>query len=388
MSGFWAIAKNAFIEIIRQPFYAALLAAGMTLIAVSPVVTMFSLVEDEKLLVDMGLATIALLGLIFAVLSVTQTISREIEVQTVGAILSKPVGRLTFVLAKFAGVTMVMAASTYLLTVVLVITLRLGVPTTAAFKMDWPALAAELAPFVLAVVVGAYCNYFFRWNFCSTAVMAALLAYTAGLGVALVVGKDWRLDLLPAVFAERHALAVVWACVLVGLSVWVMGSIALAASTRLNVMVNAILCVGVFFVGAISQFLFGQFADLHATTWPAWVLLFFAAAIAASILFAVAGPGHPWLRALGGAVLPACAIALWWYGDKGRELVTGLGSAYAWIAWHALPNLHFFWVGDKLMQEFPFIPPTYVALAAVYAAAYCATMVAFAAFLFERREVV
>ncbi|MGD2174736.1 MAG: hypothetical protein PVJ27_04975, partial [Candidatus Brocadiaceae bacterium] len=273
---------------------------------------------------DMGLATMMLFGVVMAVLAVTQTISREIESQTVGAILSKPVGRLMFVLAKFLGVTGAMAVAIYLLSVVLLTVLRIGVPSRADFAMDWPALCALTAPFVLACIVGAYCNYFYRLSFPSTAVLAAVPLYALGIGVLLLIGRYWQFDVIPPVFAERHAAQVAKAAVLVWLAVWVVSSIALAASTRLNVLLNAILCLTVFFVGMISQFLFGQFAET---------------------------------------------------------------SGAAWLASHAVPNLHYFWVGDKLMQELPFIPIPYVGMAAVYAAGYCATMVMLAAFLFERREV-
>ncbi|MHC5034147.1 MAG: ABC transporter permease subunit, partial [Planctomycetota bacterium] len=146
LTSFWAITKNAFTEIIRQPVYGILLLTGLVLIGFAPAITMFSMASDESLMVDMGLATIFLLGLIVAVLSATQIISREIESQTVGAILSKPVGRVIFVLGKFTAVTLAMAVACYLLTVMLLIILRMGVPTTASWKMDYPALNAALVP--------------------------------------------------------------------------------------------------------------------------------------------------------------------------------------------------------------------------------------------------
>ena len=325
LSSLWTIAKNSFIEIIRQPVYAILLTMGMTLIALAPPITMFSMVEDEKLLVDMGLATIMLLGLVIAVLSVTQTISREIENQTVGAILSKPVGRVVFIVAKFVGVTVSMALATFLLIVVLLSTLRLGVPSTGSYVMDWPALLAEVVPFLIAVGLGIYCNYFYRWNFTSTAVLAAVPLYTAAFAVLLLVNKHWQFELIPGVFAQRNAGQVAIAALLIWLGIWVISSIALAISTRLNVVMNAVICFVVFFIGLLSQYLFGQFAEV---------------------------------------------------------------SLAARIAQRIVPNMHVFWVGDKLMHEMPFIPLPYVGVAAAYAAGYCATMVAVAAFLFERREVI
>ncbi len=325
LSAIWTIAKNSFVEIIRQPVYVIVLAIGMVLIGFSPAVTMFSMVEEEKMMVDVGLATIMLLGLALAVLSVTQIISREIEAHTVGAILSKPVGRVPFVVAKFLGMTAALALATYLLTIMLLNTLRVGVPSGATWEMDWPALLAMLLPALGAVAVGIYANYFYHWNFCSTAVLFGFFFYTVAMGMLLVVDSEWQFALVPSVFLERHAAQVAVAALLLWFGIWVIGSVALAASTRLNVMLNAITCFVVFFVGMSSQFLFGQFAEK---------------------------------------------------------------SVAAWAAMRVVPNMHVFWVGDKLMQELPFIPLPYVGTAAAYAVGYCATMVMVAAFLFEKREVV
>ncbi len=325
LSSTWSIARNSFLEIIRQPVYAILLVMGMALIGFSPAITMFSMVEDTKLMVDIGLATVMLLGIVIAVLSVTQTISHEIENQTVGAILSKPVGRFLFVVAKFVGVTMAMAVAVYLMTVVLVITLRIGVPAAAWWRMDYPALLGLVGPLLVAASFGIYSNYFYRWNFTSTAVLLALPLYTLSMGSLLLVDRQWQFALIPQVFAERHAGQVAMAALLIWFAIWVISSLALAVSTRLNVVMNAIICLAVFFVGMTSQFLFGQFA--------------------------------------------------------GR-------SVLAWTAVRIVPNLQVFWVADKLMHELPYIPWPYVGVAAAYAVGLCATMLMAAAFLFEKREVI
>jgi ABC-2 type transport system permease protein len=325
LSTLWTIAKNAFIEIIRQPIYAILLAMGLVLIAFSPAITMFSMVSDERLMVDMGLATILMLGVVMSVLGASQVISREIESETAGAVLSKPVGRLTFMVGKFLGVSMATFQTSLLLALMLLTALRMGVPSSAEYKMDYPALLAELVPALAAIGLGLYANYFYRWNFTSTAMTLAVPFYAIAFAGLLVVGPHWEVGLLPPVFAERNALQVAWAALLVALGVWVLSSVAVAASTRLNVVMNVIVCLAVFFTGMVSQFLFGQYAA---------------------------------------------------------------GSPVAWVAQRLVPNLEVFWVGDQLMQEAPFVPPIYVAWAAGYALAFACAMVLFAAFLFERREVV
>lgn len=329
LSSFWAITKNSCREIIRQPIYGLLMLGAMILIGFSPAITMFSMARDESLMMDMALATIMLLGLVVAVLSATQVISREIETETVGAILAKPVGRFVFVLGKFAAISLAMAAACYLLTIVLLITLRIGVPSTADWSLDMPAFVALMGPLTLSMSLALYCNYFYRWNFASTAITLAVPLYTVAFGLLLLLNPHWGVEFMPAVFLERDVWEVAKAAFLVFLGVWVLSAIAVAASVRLNVVVNVIVCLTVFFVGMTSQFLFGR-VDADSS----WAL-----------------------------------------------------KGLSWLAFRLVPSLHMFWVGDQLMAEAPFIPMSYVRLAAEYAVAFSGAMLALACFLFERREV-
>jgi len=328
-SSFWAIAKNAFTEIIRQPVYGILLLASIALIAISPLFTMFSLgadsMGDVKILTDTGLATIFLTGIALAVLSASQVISREIDAKTAGTVMSKPVGRCLFVAAKFVGVTLALAAACYLLTIVLAITVRIGVPWHVGYPVDGPALLGLILPLLGALGLATYCNFFYRWNVTSVSVALALVFYTFGIIMLLFIGGEWNFEWIGASFQASHVEDIAVACGLVFLAVWVVSSIAVAASTRWNVVVTALVCVAVFFLGMVSQYMFGQYAE---------------------------------------------------------------SSHLAWVAYRAVPHLQAFWVADQLMQPDPFIPFSYLGVMAGYATAFCGAMVSFAAFLFERRELI
>ncbi|MFW6188939.1 MAG: hypothetical protein ACOC7T_00770 [Planctomycetota bacterium] len=383
LSSVWTIAKNAFIEVIRQPVYAVLLVLGMVLIAFSPSVTMFSMVEDEKLMVDMALGTMLMLGLVMSVFGASQVISREIEQKTAGAVLSKPIGRILFVTGKFLGVTLAMALTLYLLSITLLITLRIGVPSSASWELDWPAALGLLCPGLLAAGLGLYANFFYRWNFTSTALLLAVPLYTVGFALLLLVNQNWQLDPLPHVFLMRNAIQVAIAALLVALGVWVLSSVAVAASTRLNVVMSAIVCLAVFFVGMVSQFLFGRFAQFSLSFTTLGGIVF-----AVGALFFFFGPLNGWVKALVGGPAVAAIAAACFFLPPARGVAASFAGVYAWIARRVVPDLEVFWVADRLMHKVPYIPPFYVAAAAGYAVAFCLAMLALSAYLFERREVV
>ena len=118
-----AIAINTLKEGVRQPVFYLMVGGGAVLILLSVYFTLFSFGEEAKLLKDMGLATIALFGLIIALFTSSSVIADEIEKKTVLTVLCKPVSRSQFVLGKFLGI--VSAALVAMLTLALVLCLAL-----------------------------------------------------------------------------------------------------------------------------------------------------------------------------------------------------------------------------------------------------------------------
>lgn len=330
-SSLFAIAKNSFAELIRQPIYAILVGVGVALIALSPVIAMFTLMSGEKMVVDMGLATILLMGLVLAVLNASQIISREIDVKTAGTVISKPVGRLMFVLGKFLGVTAGMLVAAFLFIATLIMTLRIGVPEAAWVRLDYPAMLALIGAVFLSCIIGVHCNYFYRWSFSSTAILSAIPIFALSLGLLFIVNSRWQFDWMPLSFLMNNTYEVFLAAVLVFLGTWLISSVAVAASTRLNVVPNVAVCGAVFFLGMVSRYLFGP---------------------------QVYGQYSMWI------------------------------SVPASVFYHAVPNMQAFWVADQLMQPEPYVPLSYVGTVAAYTAAYVGAMVALSAFLFERRELI
>ena len=112
MGKIFAIARNALTETVRQPVFVIILAVGAFMISLSPSFAMFTLMDDVKLLKDMGLATILLTGLLQAAFSAGNVISTEVEDKTILTILTKPVSKAQFILGKFAGIAVAITAST------------------------------------------------------------------------------------------------------------------------------------------------------------------------------------------------------------------------------------------------------------------------------------
>ena len=160
MSKIVTIGWNTLVETVRQPVFLIILGSAAFMIAFSPSFAMFTLMNDIKLVKDMGLATILLAGLLQSAFSAAGVISSEIEDKTIMLVLTKPVSKLQFVLGKYIGIVAALAASTYLLTMILILTVRIGVPEAVWMRLHRPVIYGELFGFFLGVIFSGFSNYF------------------------------------------------------------------------------------------------------------------------------------------------------------------------------------------------------------------------------------
>ena len=113
MRQFITIAANAFLELVRQPVFLILMAVSAGLILFLSKVYYFSLGDDPQMTKDSILAVMFLTGLFGAAIGAATSVAHEIRTGTALAVLSKPVGRAAFLIAKFAGVAAALTLLTY-----------------------------------------------------------------------------------------------------------------------------------------------------------------------------------------------------------------------------------------------------------------------------------
>src|ERR1041384_6629524 len=113
MRQFFTIATNAFMELVRQPVFLLLMTASALFEIFLATPYYFAFGDEPKLVKNSVLAVMLLAGLFGAVLSASSSLGREIRLGTALAVLSKPVGRAQFLLAKYAGLVVALALLTY-----------------------------------------------------------------------------------------------------------------------------------------------------------------------------------------------------------------------------------------------------------------------------------
>ncbi len=318
MNRIWAVGKNTFTEVIRMPAYSIVLAIGLGLIALSPSFTMFSLSESTKLVKEMGLATVQLTGLLIAALAASASVSREIDSRTATTVLSKPVGRLEFILGKYVGLVLALAVAFLLLTVTVLLAGRHGTLDTVRDKYDAPVLVLGLTALVVALVIGFVGNYFLGWHFGATCVWAAVPLFPLALFAICFVAPDWSRH----AFGSRMDPQLIVGSILVLFAIMVVTAVALAASTRLKVVGTLVVCSAVLVVGLLSDYMFGAAAlegNVFARVGHALVANFQHFWVGDAVISATPVPISYVLRALAYAALysfGALAFALFLFEDR------------------------------------------------------------------------
>ena len=255
----FTLTKNTFIEIVRQPVYAIIIISALLLFFISPSVTMYSMSDDNKLLREIGLSTLFLASLFIAIFSASGAVAEEIENKTITTVLSKPVQRPIFIIAKFSGVSAAVILAHYICTIGLLMTIRHGVPESDWHPNDRTVLIAAGATVALTLLLSAFLNYVYDWKFTSTAIVLLAIFATLSMVFLCFIDQHWKFN------PQGNGInrLDVYGSVLLLLAAIIIAALAVAFSARFNIVVTLSACVGIFLLGLISDYTFGRFAETY-----------------------------------------------------------------------------------------------------------------------------
>lgn len=318
MRQFITIAANAFMELVRQPVFLLLMTSSSVFEIFLATPYYFAFGDEPKLVKNSTLAVMLLAGLLGAVLSASASLAREIRAGTALAVLSKPVGRAQFLLAKYVGLVVALALLTYVNLVAALLASRMAFD--AYGSTDLFAVGIFALSLALAYALGGFSNFFLRRPFVSDAVFALTIMVTVGFVVINLYSKEVK----PQPFATGVDWNMIPAAMLILFALWILAGLAIACSTRLDIIPTLAICSAFFLLGIMSDYLFGRPADK--------------------------------------------------------------GSWWASVLYTLVPNWQLFWLADALETGKSTFHWGYVAKAFAYVVGYVGATLAIAVMLFEERE--
>ncbi len=181
------VARHVFTDSVRDRVLYAFVAFAVVLIAVAYLIAQLTAGQDVKIIKDLGLAAISIVGLFIAIFIGIGLVWKEIERRSLYAVLAKPVQRHQFVLGKYLGLLLTLVVNVGLMTIAyygVLAALAATMPPAARQAWEAPATDPRLLLAVLLIlaelgVVTAIALFFS--TFSSPFLSAAL---TVGLWVA------------------------------------------------------------------------------------------------------------------------------------------------------------------------------------------------------------
>jgi ABC-type transport system involved in multi-copper enzyme maturation permease subunit len=323
MRQFLTIAVNAFMELVRQPIFLLLMTGSLLFEIFLAVPYYFAFGDEPKLVENSALAVMLLSGLLGAVLSASSSLAREIRTGTALAVLSKPVGRAQFLLAKYAGLAAALTLLTYVNMVGVLLASRMAFD--AYGKTDMAALGIFGAGVALAYALAGFSNFFLRRTFVSDAVFALVALATLAAFVIFQFTKQME-SLGTAGQVNWNLLP---AGILILFALWILAALALACSTRLDTIPTLAVCSAFFLVGLVSDYIYAKAGGT------------------------IGGGGAPW---------------------------------WASTLYTVLPNWQLFWLADAIETGKSTFQWAYVGKAFAYVVCYAGAALAIGTALFEERE--
>ncbi len=259
----WAIIRNTFLQTIRQPIYLVLVGLLYFLLVLGFMLSNWAISptgehqdQDQRLMINVSLSTLMTMGLLVAVFSASSVLAREIDDKTALTVISKPVGKGTFVVGKFLGVAGAVTVACYLGALAILMLCRHRVLTNASDPVDLPVIVLGIGALVVAFGLAVLGNYLFGWTFTTAAIWLQVIFMTLAMGLIGFLGKQWQV--IP--FGEGldpSTLQAIYALVLI---VWVLTAVAIAASTRMGQISTLMVCIGFAVAGGYHQLFFSTWA--------------------------------------------------------------------------------------------------------------------------------
>lgn len=169
------IALNTFRESLRDRILYNLLFFSLLLMGFSVLLGDFTIAEQKKIVTDLGLAAINVVGVVIAIFVGIGLVSKEIERRTVYTIMARPISRPQFILGKYLGLALTLLVNLGIMLIVFLATLLMdGVPVQPGLFQAVQLIYVEL------LLITALALFFSTFSSGAVSAMMTLGLYVIG----------------------------------------------------------------------------------------------------------------------------------------------------------------------------------------------------------------
>ncbi len=168
------IAANVFREVIRDRVLYLILLFLLFMLAAVRLLPELSAMTESKIIRDVGLAAMSLLGLVVTVFVGTGLVNKEIEKRTVLVLMTKPISRIEFIVGKHWGLSAVLAVLVTAMTAIYVAILT-------ANQIPFPLPSILISSFFLWLMLSLMTAVAILFGVFTSSLLATLLTFTVFL---------------------------------------------------------------------------------------------------------------------------------------------------------------------------------------------------------------
>lgn len=163
-----AVARNTFLEAIRDRILYGFLFFAVCLILFSLVIGQLSINEEARAVIDIGLAGISFFAVLMAIFLGITLLQKEIEKRTLYTILSRPISRTAYLVGKFFGLALTLLVQIALMTAVWIVVLKIqGTPLPAGLFVAIFLICLEVCLVIaMALFFTSFSSPFLSGLFC------------------------------------------------------------------------------------------------------------------------------------------------------------------------------------------------------------------------------
>ena len=175
MNRILVIGINSFRENLREKLLYNLVLFALLIIGSSILLSRLHLGDDSRLILDLGLASMNIFGVLIAIFIGIGLVNKEIEKKTIYTIVSKPVARWEFLVGKYLGLTITLLVNLLIMLVgFLVVLVIMGV------GIDLLLFKAVLLIFMELMVITAVALLFSTFTTTTLSAIFTLAVYVIG----------------------------------------------------------------------------------------------------------------------------------------------------------------------------------------------------------------
>ncbi len=169
----WHIASNTFREAVRDRVLYNLVAFAILLSGAAILVGQISISIEKLVVINLGLTTVSLFGVVIAIFVGIGLVSKEIEKRTLYTVLSRPVRRWEFIVGKFFGLAGTLVVNTFFMAIGVFVALFY-----VAHKFTRPDALIFVALYFIILEFLIICALALLFSSFSTPLLSAVFAFS------------------------------------------------------------------------------------------------------------------------------------------------------------------------------------------------------------------